>query len=774
MALVYIRPDADTDDGNWVNASGNNTNLYDSLNESVASDSDYIRSGNNPVNDIVKLRLGNFSSVPDEPMTVRYRFKKVVSAGEVLSLKVRLIEGDAPGTTIAEWEHDGVADTYTDGEQELTSGQFALISDFDDLYLEFEAISGALEVILPGEFDASYLLTDETSGVAINAMYPGGSVAIINGVADLDDVELDAATSVLGQAGTSPKMVHWHEAPYVRWSAHNMALQSQTLGTTWAQNELTLSTNATTAPDGTSTAEKLLDSTNNTIHYLSQACTTIVGFVYTASFYVKAAERSWCAIGHINGANTAAYFNLSTGAVGTTQAGVVGTSVVDAGNGWWRLGVAFVADATTNGPVVFIATADNTVSYTGNGTGIYAWGGQYNRGYIPTPYLVTTSAARIGIPQSYDIDEDCFGILIESVGTNKCLQSENLDPAGPWDVSGVSYTANATTAPDGSTTADTLDDNDAGAVEYLTQTIGSMTDAVYTASVYMKAGTSSVGYLGFSAGGGDDFAVFVDLTNGNTLERTGIDTATSITSTSVGNGWYRVTLSGDTNSTGDVTFILAPAGRTNMSAGSLDNAGTGTAYFWGAQFELGTVASSYIPTLGSTVTRAVDAVAKGAFGDNAIDVSGCIVSQYMDGKSTVFRSGKPMVGLGYNGGNCWMFEMTNPPNVTHVVWNCSTGEGGGDDAVVDTGTATSGVRYDAAGRMKEDDVAGSFNGAAVVTDATADVPADPSSDYTFFIGSYSNVQDWTDSSFGNFMLYRWVLVPRAVIDADLPTWRHSY
>jgi hypothetical protein len=56
-------------------------------------------------------------------------------------------------------------------------------------------------------------------------------------------------------------------------------------------------------------------------------------------------------------------------------------------------------------------------------------------------------------------------------------------------------------------------------------------------------------------------------------------------------------------------FYVVPAGTTNptQSTGSVDPAVQGSAVFYGAQVELGSFASSYIPTTTATVTRAADA-----------------------------------------------------------------------------------------------------------------------------------------------------------------------
>ena len=74
--LTTIQPDADITDGNWVNEVGSNVDLYASVDEALASDSDYIRSGDSPSADIVRLRLSNHDATPNEPYRVRYRYQR--------------------------------------------------------------------------------------------------------------------------------------------------------------------------------------------------------------------------------------------------------------------------------------------------------------------------------------------------------------------------------------------------------------------------------------------------------------------------------------------------------------------------------------------------------------------------------------------------------------------------------------------------------------------------------------------------------------------------
>lgn len=109
--------------------------LYEAINETSYNDADYIQSAANPSNDLCKIALGDPSVTAGQPMVVRYRIGKSHAAG-VLDLRVRLLQGT---TEIASWTETNIAQSYTTVERTLSSGEFAAISDFTDLYLEFRA-----------------------------------------------------------------------------------------------------------------------------------------------------------------------------------------------------------------------------------------------------------------------------------------------------------------------------------------------------------------------------------------------------------------------------------------------------------------------------------------------------------------------------------------------------------------------------------------------------------------------------------------------------------
>lgn len=131
----------DSIDGQWTNELGNNTNLYDSINESSSSDADFISS---PVliGDHETCRMKLASAVDPScngGHIITLRFKERFETGYITNLIVRLLQGD---TTIAQKEYSDIGATITEDSFALNPSEADSITDYTNLYIEFEAYGG--------------------------------------------------------------------------------------------------------------------------------------------------------------------------------------------------------------------------------------------------------------------------------------------------------------------------------------------------------------------------------------------------------------------------------------------------------------------------------------------------------------------------------------------------------------------------------------------------------------------------------------------------------
>jgi len=175
--------------------------------------------------------------------------------------------------------------------------------------------------------------------------------------------------------------------------ATNICLQSEDFGTTWSKDRIVATSwlNQETAPDGNTTADKLIQESGETIAGYVLQSITLASAVYTFSVFAKKGTREVINLRtNATGSDLDAWFDTNAGTVGTVDAGLTG-KIEEYPNGWYRCSITYTALAGSRSHWIYNTDTDNTVTVADDGGYQYVWGAQVETGPIATSYIPTTT-----------------------------------------------------------------------------------------------------------------------------------------------------------------------------------------------------------------------------------------------------------------------------------------------------------------------------------------------------------------------------------------------
>lgn len=358
----------------------------------------------------------------------------------------------------------------------------------------------------------------------------------------------------------------------------------------WNKTRSSVSSNIINGPFGILNGYKLIEDTSiSNTHQVTKNYTFTTGMTYTFSAYVKAKERFKGTLYIFGKAGTEATFDLQLQTISKSQS-LLGSTIQNVGNDWFRVSITWTYDGV--GGAVAIALHNGiSGAYTGDGvSGFYIWGAQLVEGSTPKDYFLTTD--RLNVPRiNYPTTGGTPSILIEPQRTNLFLQSNNLATTPWYNYSETNVTENFDTFRNfGVNKIVSL-----GGLGRLGQTITTTIGQTYTVSFWCK-----------------------------NIDATAIKI---LVSTSSSFNYNYISLINTSNySFISYSFI---AGSTSTIIQVVRDLVSGeSVLIQGAQLEVGSNATSYIPTTTSTVTRNADFVGKTNISDLIGQTEGTLFADF--------------------------------------------------------------------------------------------------------------------------------------------------
>lgn len=609
-----------------------NTSPFDS-----AYDTDYDISSPMSVadTDTMRVRLSDPSGTPQAPGRVRFNARKY--GGYDMTLLAALMDGS---TEIARWEEElDNNEAYQNFTETLTSAQFNAITNFNNLYLNLtSAYQWWLnDSYIDLDFDNSRYYEQ---GKVVSALDP---VLLLHfDGADASTTFIDATgrhpvTAFLGAQIDTAQSVFGGASALFDGSDDYALVESGVNANDFAFGTGDFTVDFRIRPNSFAADGILIDTGNNIsaatfeiyitggkLRMWSNGADRITGATSLSTgtnYHVALARSGGVTKMFLNGTQEGSNYSDSTNYAAVARYPCIGAEYNNGSP------VSF----KYNGWIDELRIIKGTAAWTANFTPPTV---AYNAGLSGPHSHLSCSRASTGYAKKADGTLQSFasdvlritdlGLLVEDAATNIIPYSADFSGGTSWSLGAATITSNSTTAPDGTTTATKMtEDNSLGIYHGIYRSIANAGAGSYTLSCFFKDGTRRYACLIIAQDVGPpdkQYSAVLDLQTG-IITANGSDNSPTGTSSKVeafGNGWYRLSVTMDMTSSGSIypEIMMSNSATPSFGTGNIPGScaaiyngdNTSFLYIWGAQLEVRPFATSYIPTNGASATRAADVV----------------------------------------------------------------------------------------------------------------------------------------------------------------------
>ena len=323
---------------------------------------------------------------------------------------------------------------------------------------------------------------------------------------------------------------------------------------------------------------------------------------------------------------------------------------------------------------------------------------------------------------SYDITngvvEDKPHLLLEPSSTNLVTFSEDFSQSY-WFKSDTNINVNQSTSPDGNINADSIVSSTANSVHYLRHSYVAVSALTpYTYSFFIKPN----GYTKF--GVRDNAQTGANLTYNLETESVIHSASMTIVVNKLKDNWFKCSLTstiGSNGVAGYALYLLDDGYGTPPNAGDPNNysyTGDGVSgfYIYGFQLEQQSYATSYIPTAGTTITRAAETCDKTGLSSSIGQTEGVLYGEFNYNDNTTGTRRLICLTDGTTSNRITTYVDTNNRLSVYIV------NGGSAQADIRATTLTNGIiKY--AVLYANNNIKLFLNGTQVSTDTSATIPA---------------------------------------------------